>query len=178
VARDRDDVAGHACSREGDGEGGLSPSGRGEPFHRSGWPLRDHCFNGQIKTRSAVSSKPVDHCCDKIIVIVQPTPEKCFRCVLVQFCKKLTFPLFTQSHYTQPVRMRGTPSSTAPTTPKATATGPRPPPRRPRQRRNNATLRPTRQRNYFPVRGRRGQRQRALPTIQFILPEEGDTNEA
>jgi hypothetical protein len=62
------------------------------------------CFNEQLKTRSAFSSKPVDHCCDKIIVIVQPTPEKCFRCVLVQFCKKLTFPLFTQSHCSQPAR--------------------------------------------------------------------------
>jgi hypothetical protein len=40
---------------------------------------------------------------------------------------------------------RRTPRPTAPTTPKATATGPRPPPRRPRQRRNNATLQPTRQ---------------------------------
>jgi hypothetical protein len=66
---------------------------------------------------------------------------------------------------------RGTASPTAPTTPKTTATGPRPPPRRPRQRRNNATLRPTRQRNYFPARGRRGRRQRDLPNHSIHVPE-------
>jgi hypothetical protein len=66
---------------------------------------------------------------------------------------------------------RRTPSPTAPTTPKATATGARPPPRRPRQQRNNATLQPTRQRNYFPVRGRRGRRQRGPPNHSIHLPE-------
>jgi hypothetical protein len=49
------------------------------------------CFNGQLKTRSAFSSKPVDHCCDQVIVIVQPTHENCFRYVLVQYCEKVIF---------------------------------------------------------------------------------------
>jgi hypothetical protein len=66
---------------------------------------------------------------------------------------------------------RGTPRNGKPSDPKATATGPRLPPRRPRQRRNNATLQPTRPGNYFPVRGRRGRRQRALPNHSIHRPE-------
>jgi hypothetical protein len=84
---------------------GNTSVGRGEPVHdANGHFATIACFNEQLKTRSAVSSKPVDHCCDKVIVIVQPTPEKRFRCVLVQFCKKLTMQLFTQSHCTKPAR--------------------------------------------------------------------------
>jgi hypothetical protein len=41
---------------------------------RREWPLRDHrVLQWTLKTRSAFSSKPVDHRCDQVIVIVQPT---------------------------------------------------------------------------------------------------------
>jgi hypothetical protein len=64
---------GHACSRESYWGGGINlPSVGSLSTYADDHFATIACFNGQLKTRSTFSSKPVDHCCDKIIVIVQP----------------------------------------------------------------------------------------------------------